>query len=96
MMKSKSFGTWLVVAFISIGVGQAACGPSPDDEYDDARQGEENDEITDKSTVSIICHPFAVPTLPIIQSWIGDCCIFNGKHGVVQATSDPTKMKCKT
>jgi hypothetical protein len=48
------------------------------------------------SKVAILCHPFAAATLPIIQSWIGDCCKFNGKHGQVQTTSDPTKMKCKT
>jgi hypothetical protein len=47
------------------------------------------------TNMAILCHPFASATLPIIQSWIGDCCKFNGKRGEVQTTSDPTKMKCQ-
>jgi hypothetical protein len=46
------------------------------------------------TTASIVCHNFKEAKKDLIESWLGDCCRFNGRHGeVVNAGSN--QMTCK-
>ena len=46
------------------------------------------------TTASVVCHPFAEAKKDLIESWIDDCCKFNGKHGKV-VRDGANKMKCQ-